>query len=153
MNTMAAMEDTMKLAQTMWFEHHHPTPASKELTFAHLVYMAERMRKNYMSDDKLNRWLGWMQATVCSWGVATMEDMAKINQAHRHDVKSDALERAARAMWQSLSYRTPSMTWESAPDSSKRRFYHFARAALEAIDDTSLSREDVTDSAIPNNPG
>jgi hypothetical protein len=79
-NVRQAIDDTMALA----FEggdNFDIYRVPKELSHAHLVEMHEKIRSDLtMSDTKLCRWLGWMQASVVSWGLWTLEDMKKINK-------------------------------------------------------------------------
>lgn len=85
MNTMAAVDETMKVAivragidrpKNMEMYNH------SSLGMQHLVDMHARMNVAF-SDDKLNRWLGWMQAAIVSWDIGlTQKDMAEINRKH-----------------------------------------------------------------------
>jgi hypothetical protein len=46
----------------------------------HIIDMHVSIKTEEMSDTKLCRWLGWMQAAIVSWGIATLEDMKEINK-------------------------------------------------------------------------
>jgi len=76
MNIRGAIEDTMSCAKTQARRR----TSIPELSFEHLVDMHEQIKADdTMSDGKLNRWLGWMQAAIVSWGHSTLEDMKQIN--------------------------------------------------------------------------
>jgi hypothetical protein len=83
MNVLAAMEDTMILANAKWRDRPNLNNVSE---YEHLIEMCDKMRAGGMSYGKLNRWLGWMQATICSWNCGvTLEDMKSINKKHADD--------------------------------------------------------------------
>lgn len=87
MNVMAAMEDTMTLAQTQVHRFAQQTvPATVHMEYEHLVEMRDKMRATSMSYGKQCRWLGWMQATIVSWGVSSLDEMKEINRKHVTDV-------------------------------------------------------------------
>jgi hypothetical protein len=48
----------------------------------HVAQMYRTVLHNEMSEGKLNRWLGWVQASICSWGIATLDEMKEINRVH-----------------------------------------------------------------------
>lgn len=76
MNVRQAIEDTMILAQQSQIEDY----LISDLSYTHLQEMHQKIRDNPdWSETKLCRWLGWMQATVVSWGVFSLEDMKFIN--------------------------------------------------------------------------
>lgn len=86
MNVMNAMEDTMLVAKAHIHRHAQQTvPATVLMEYEHLIHMRDKMRSTPMSYGKMNRWLGWMQATVVSWGHSTLEDMKDINSRHAGD--------------------------------------------------------------------
>lgn len=77
MNIRKAIDETMELA------HNGANVGSicPELGYDHLCSMHKRIKADLtMSDTKLCRWLGWMQAAIVSWGQWTLEDMKAINQ-------------------------------------------------------------------------
>lgn len=77
MDVRQAIYDTMELAHKS-SSRAHPV---YEVTYDHLCIMHEKIDLDRtMSDAKLNRWLGWMQATIVSWGTHTLEDMKEINK-------------------------------------------------------------------------
>lgn len=79
MNIRQAVEDTMQLAHERVNAAAHS--CVKELSYDHLCEMHEAIDLNRsMSDTKLCRWLGWMQAAIVSWGTATLDDMKNINK-------------------------------------------------------------------------
>ena len=79
MNMIQAARETIELAaahgmQDSEFE-------KPELNFPHLVEMLEKMEAGGMSEAKVGRWLGWMQAAVvCSCDDVSIEDMKEINR-------------------------------------------------------------------------
>ena len=79
MNVRNAINDTMVLA--LAGNHFHPV--SGPLSLKYLIKMKEESKAANMSEYKLNRWLGWMQATVVSWGSITLKDMNQINKKHK----------------------------------------------------------------------
>lgn len=51
---------------------------------AHALWMAETVEKaepDVMSDEKVNRWLGFIQGAVWALGCATIEELRQINLA------------------------------------------------------------------------
>jgi hypothetical protein len=80
MNVRKAIDETMILAETLT-EHKH---TSYELSKEHLREMYQRIQSDAtMSDVKLATWLGWMQASIVSWGVADVDDMKRINKRNQ----------------------------------------------------------------------
>jgi len=57
-------------------------PVIPEFSIEHLLDMQVRANTNAhdMSDEKLNRWLGWIQAAVVASGVMSLEDVKTINR-------------------------------------------------------------------------
>lgn len=76
MNIRQAIYDTMQLAHKSQISA-YPIP---DLSYDHLCEMYEKTDLESMSDTKLCRWLGWMQAAVVSWGVYTLDHMKEINK-------------------------------------------------------------------------
>lgn len=78
--------ETMMLAETVWSKRRFVSYEMRELGLVHLREMAKTMLDNCepMPEDKLNRWLGWMQCAICSWGSpgATIVAMKDINRRH-----------------------------------------------------------------------
>ena len=88
MNVLAAMEDTMKLADTQiqsFTLNCQDCSVSRQIDYDHLCEMRIKMRTTEMSYGKQNRWLGWIQATIVTWGKSTLEDMKEINKRHTDD--------------------------------------------------------------------
>ena len=81
MKVRAAMDETMRLA----LPGQHLAPTTGPLSMKHLMDMHVRAQSPEMSEGKLNRWLGWMQAAVVSWGDLTLDDMKEINRKHAND--------------------------------------------------------------------
>lgn len=80
MDYRKALNITIDLAGTHkkhWREH-----PCKEMSFEHVEDMMERIDHENMSDTKLCRWLGWMQATVVvmTYPHTTLETMKNINK-------------------------------------------------------------------------
>lgn len=80
MNIRKAIDDTMILANERVLRMPeikllgHPS-----LGLQHIVDMHVQIKTSEMSDTKLCRWLGWMQAAIVAWGCASLEDMKQIN--------------------------------------------------------------------------
>lgn len=66
MDQVGAMRETIKLAKA------HPWYSTKDgCSLEHLESMLARVEKDKsMSDAKVGRWLGWMQAVVCLFSPA-----------------------------------------------------------------------------------
>jgi hypothetical protein len=76
MDIRKAIDETMEFAEKLTESRHCPYDLSKE----HLREMHAKITSDMsMSDTKLCRWLGWMQAAIVSWGVADLNDMKAIN--------------------------------------------------------------------------
>lgn len=88
MNVLAAIKETMALVDNrrarvfkMDVENYtHPATG-----YDHIVQMYRTILNNGMSEGKLNRWLGWIQCSVCSWGIATLDEMKAINEMHSRE--------------------------------------------------------------------
>ncbi len=90
MNSRAAIEETMTLAATRIDGHPGNVPnidnfSSPDIGYKHCCEMLEKIRWQPMNDGKLSRWLGWIQCSVVSWGIATLEEMKDINKKHTGD--------------------------------------------------------------------
>lgn len=81
MNMLAAMADTLEAARRVGLDN--LTSDVPEADYPHLADMYERAQ-SLVSQPKLGRWLGWMQACVViqSGGELTLEDMKAINMRH-----------------------------------------------------------------------
>lgn len=81
MNMLAAMADTLEAARKAGLDN--MSSDIPEVDYPHLVDMYERAQA-LVSQPKLGRWLGWMQACVVinSMGALTLEDMKAINKRH-----------------------------------------------------------------------
>lgn len=78
MNMIKAAEDTLELARQFGMDS--LSSDNSELDYPHLAEMLEKMQTGDMSEGKLGRWLGWMQASVVAAGVGcSLEDMKQIN--------------------------------------------------------------------------
>lgn len=79
MNMLEAARETMALAR----EHGMDNMSSdnSELDYPHLMEMLTKMEAGGMSEGKLGRWLGWMQAAVVAGtlGTVRLDDMKRIN--------------------------------------------------------------------------
>jgi len=53
-----------------------------ELSYIHMVDLHSRANQNFheMSVEKLNRWLGWMQASLMSTRLVTLEQLKQLNR-------------------------------------------------------------------------
>jgi hypothetical protein len=89
MNHLQAMRDTLDAARAIGLDNtNSDTP---ELDFPHLEDMLRRAelaasgQGEPMSEGKMGRWLGWMQASVVAMaeGALRLEHMKNINMAHR----------------------------------------------------------------------
>ncbi len=79
MNMIAAAEATLELARER--EMDMLSSDVPELDFPHLQEMFDKMKSGEMSEGKLGRWLGWMQAAVVAAQIGiTLEDMKNINK-------------------------------------------------------------------------
>lgn len=76
MNVLGAMEATVRIAIRNGMK------GEGSLSLEHIISMQEEMRTLPMSEDKLNRWLGWAQAAVVADKKATLDDMREINRGH-----------------------------------------------------------------------
>lgn len=80
MNVRKAIDDTMLLVE--FADCPEETPG--ELNKVHLHVMYSKIKNDFAMDEyKLNRWLGWMQAAVVSWGAAELADMIEINKRNQ----------------------------------------------------------------------
>jgi len=90
MNSRAAIDETMALAARRVKGDPNNVPnlanfSSPDIGYVHCFEMWGKIRAGEMSDGKLNRWLGWIQCSVVSWGIATLEEMKDINKRHTGD--------------------------------------------------------------------
>lgn len=84
MNIRKAIDDTILLARNGGDTSYLYKGGVKELSFDHICDMYKRIQEDQtMSDTKLCRWLGWMQAAIVSWGLYTLEDMKQINKRNQ----------------------------------------------------------------------
>lgn len=63
---------------------------AEELRLPHLTSMYGRamdaaLENRPFSEDKLGRWLGWMQAAAVANGVATFDEMKALNRRYADD--------------------------------------------------------------------
>lgn len=78
-NQIEAMHDTLLLMVDRMESHKYRIPTQESLTPEHLVEMYETAEE-FWDAGKLGRWLGWMQAAICSMDLATLDDFKAINK-------------------------------------------------------------------------
>jgi len=79
MNMIAAAADTMSLAAERGMAD--VSSDNPDLDYPHLYDMLNKMQEGEMSEGKLGRWLGWMQAAVVAANIGvTLNDMKEINR-------------------------------------------------------------------------
>lgn len=80
MNYRAALKTTRNIAY-LQRNNWRDAPCT-EMSFGHIEKMMDRINSEDMSDTKLCRWLGWMQATVVSmtYPYTSLETMKNINR-------------------------------------------------------------------------
>lgn len=79
MNIIIAAVETDRLIYTnnpkILPRHNHAFPTSLE----HVRYMLQEIECGNVGGEKAHRWLGWVQATICRQGVATLNQLKGIN--------------------------------------------------------------------------
>lgn len=89
MNTRHAIGETIKVMQsrmTQARELNRATLHSPSLGLGHVCEMWMKIEADpNMSEDKLSRWLGWIQASICSWGILTLDEAKNINRRHSEE--------------------------------------------------------------------
>lgn len=81
MNMIEAAKETLALARSVGMDNCESDKA--ELDYPHLESMLVKMSTEEMSEGKMGRWLGWMQAAVvCNCGELTLEHMKEINRKY-----------------------------------------------------------------------
>lgn len=86
MNTRAAIAETMqwairneKIARNLGRD----TFTSPSLGWKHLCEMHVKIDMDpEMDEAKLSRWLGWMQCSIVSWGIMSLDEAKEINRRH-----------------------------------------------------------------------
>ena len=78
MNVIQAAHDTLSAARVAGMGA--VETVHYELSYRHLTSMVANMSKGDMPEDKMNRYLGWIQAAVVASSRLTLEDMKKINR-------------------------------------------------------------------------
>ena len=79
MNMIEAAKETLAKAEAAGMDI--LTSDIPELDYPHLQLMLSRMQVNEMSEAKIGRWLGWMQAAVVAADIGLgLEDMKEINK-------------------------------------------------------------------------
>lgn len=79
MNIIGAAHDTLALASRHGLDN--MSSDKPDADYSHLVDMLVQMEQGAMSDTKMCRWLGWMQACVyCMGENITLEDLKEINR-------------------------------------------------------------------------
>ena len=78
-DVLKAMRLSMELARNRGLDH--KLSGTPETDYMHLQGMFKRAQE-ISNRDKLNRWLGWMQASIVasSQGTITLDDMKQINR-------------------------------------------------------------------------
>lgn len=82
MNMIAAAKETLDLARS--FNFHNQESDIKDMDYPHLAKMIIKMGTEEMSEGKLGRWLGWIQASIVNgtYGQVSLEDCKQINKRH-----------------------------------------------------------------------
>lgn len=79
MDARAAIDETMEALKSDKWDI-YPVTSSH---LGHLYEMHEKVDMDRrMSEDKLNRWLGFMQGVICVCTTASIEEMIEINKKH-----------------------------------------------------------------------
>ena len=47
---------------------------------SHCIDMCNKIIKGEVTNEKSHRWLGWIQACICCYGVASLEQLKLINK-------------------------------------------------------------------------
>lgn len=123
MNVLEAAKATVYLARAKDMGLSINEELDDSLTLQHLEEMLVKMNAGGMSYGKMCRWLGWMQAAVVASGVATLEDMKRLNEAWSKDPEPDPVEQVRAAM---KAKGIPFLV----NDKPTRRFYIRAEAAI-----------------------
>lgn len=86
-----AFEETITYAVS-WGMPNDCLPSSHPLSFAHIMDMRSCMDEHTFTEGKMGRWLGWAQASVCTYvirhfghnisSIDPLEDMKRINERH-----------------------------------------------------------------------
>lgn len=86
MRTRDAMIETMRIVESRLTLARHlgrDTFHSRTIGYQHTKeMMAKVIADPDMSEGKLNRWLGWVQCSVCSWGIMSLDEAKEINRRH-----------------------------------------------------------------------
>jgi len=56
-----------------------PRVADEKLGYVHTMSLLESIKLGKVSDEKAHRWLGWAQCACVSAGLASLDDMKRIN--------------------------------------------------------------------------
>lgn len=87
MNQLQAARDTMNLVKRHYSSEAAIRSSTLPITmrYFHLEKMILEMEKNEMSESKMGRWLGWMQASAVALlhPAVSLEDMKEINRRHK----------------------------------------------------------------------
>jgi hypothetical protein len=73
MDVIKAMEATLEYSRPEYL------PFTGPCSHQHLLGMLAQMKEGSFSEAKLNRWLGWAQGVLVSFGLAKLDDMKRIN--------------------------------------------------------------------------
>ena len=59
----------------------------QSLSYNHIIEMLSKMETTPMSDAKMGRWLGWLQAACVygTGGAVSLDDCKRINMEHADD--------------------------------------------------------------------
>jgi len=83
MNQREAMRETLALVKSrvqLWYDS-IPPATCEEVGLYHFEDMLTKVddTKNFFSEAKLGRWLGWIQGAAAARGLLTLEEAKKIN--------------------------------------------------------------------------
>jgi len=82
MNARAAIAETMETLRSGKWDDGRAISGHVD----HCYEMEEKINADpTMSIGKLNRWLGWIQCTLCLCTCATLGEMKQINRKHAND--------------------------------------------------------------------
>lgn len=81
MNMIAAARETLEAARAVGMDN--IMSELSDADFPHLEEMVVKMETTVMTEGKLGRWLGWIQACVYVADVGiTLDDLKEINRRH-----------------------------------------------------------------------
>lgn len=80
MDTLGAFAETVRVA----FDNSGRLPGSGAASWEHIRSMSERIDDSF-SEGKRNRWLGYIQGVLVSYGVLSLDEVKDINRRYSHD--------------------------------------------------------------------